>query len=51
MGIKAPFVICHGSSNDRAIANAVRLAAKLVRNDVVSVIAERIRAAEERNEE
>lgn len=51
LGIKAPFVICHGSSNDRAIANAVRLAAKLVRNDVVSVIAERIRAAEERNEE
>lgn len=51
LGIKAPFIICHGSSNAKAITNAVSLAIKLVRHDVVGIIEEKISAAGERNGE
>lgn len=50
LGIRAPFIICHGSSKAKAITNAIRVAMDFAEQDVVSIIAQRIAAAK-RNEE
>lgn len=50
LGIRAPFIICHGSSKARAITNAIRVAMDFAEQDVVSIIAQRI-AESKRNEE
>ncbi len=42
LGIRAPFIICHGSSKAKAITNAVRVAMDFAEQDVVSIIAQRI---------
>ena len=42
LGIKAPFIICHGSSKARGITNAIRVAMEFSQKDVVKIIAERI---------
>ena len=50
VGIRAPFIICHGSSKAKAITNAIRVAMDFAEQDVVSIIAQRI-AESKRNEE
>jgi phosphate acyltransferase len=51
LGVRGLVVIAHGNSSRRAIANAIRLAARGVRNDVVGKLTARLgkeaRAAEE----
>jgi len=42
LGLRGLVVIAHGSSSRRAIANAIRLAARGVEHDVVERLAERI---------
>ncbi len=42
LGIRAPFIICHGSSKAKAITNAIRVAMDFAREDVVHIIAEKI---------
>ena len=42
LGIRAPFIICHGSSKAKAITNAIRVAMDFAEQDVVSIIAQRI---------
>ncbi|MCQ2362782.1 MAG: phosphate acyltransferase PlsX [Acidaminococcaceae bacterium] len=42
LGIKAPFVICHGNSKAYAITNAIGITIEFVKNNVTDVIAERI---------
>ena len=50
LGIRAPFIICHGSSKAKAITNAIHVAMDFAEQDVVSIIAQRI-AESKRNEE
>lgn len=42
LGIRAPFIICHGSSKAKAITNAIKVAMEFAEQDVVHVIEERI---------
>lgn len=42
LGVKAPFIICHGSSKAKAIKNAVHVAMELTRKDVVGRIGNEI---------
>ncbi len=42
LGLRGVVVIAHGNSSSRAIANAIRLAARGVEHDVVSRLAERL---------
>lgn len=42
LGIKAPFVICHGNSKANAITNAIGSTVQFVENNVCEVIAQRI---------
>jgi fatty acid/phospholipid biosynthesis enzyme len=42
LGLKGLVVIAHGNSGRRAIANAIRLAARGVENRVVERLAERL---------
>ena len=51
LGIKAPFIICHGSSKAKAITNAIGVAIEFAKNNVVDIITEKITEAEKRNEE
>jgi glycerol-3-phosphate acyltransferase PlsX len=44
LGLRGLVVIAHGNSSQRAIANAVRLAARGVERDVVGRLAQRIDA-------
>ena len=50
LGIRAPFIICHGSSRAKAITNAIRVAMEFAEKDVVSVIAARIAASGQKSE-
>ena len=47
LGIKAPFVICHGNSRANAITNAIGTTIEFIQNNVCDVIAERIQANNE----
>ncbi len=47
LGIKAPFVICHGNSKAHAITNAIGTTIDFIQNNVCEVIAERIQASNE----
>jgi glycerol-3-phosphate acyltransferase PlsX len=51
LGVKAPFIICHGSSKAYAITNAVGVAVKFTENNLVSAITEKIAESQKRNEE
>ena len=42
LGVKAPFIICHGSSKAKAIKNAVGVAIDFAEKDVVRHIGESI---------
>lgn len=46
LGIRAPIIICHGSSKAKAITNAIRVAADFAEQDVVSIIKEKIAEAQ-----
>lgn len=50
MGVRAPFIICHGSSKAKAVKNAVRVAIELTRKDVVGRIRQEIMHDEESGE-
>lgn len=50
LGIKAPFMICHGSSKAKAITSAIRMVLKLAEQYMVHTIEERI-ADYEKSEE
>lgn len=50
LGIKAPFMICHGSSKAKAITSAIRMVLKLAEQDMVQTIRDRI-ADYEKSEE
>jgi glycerol-3-phosphate acyltransferase PlsX len=43
LGVKGGCIICHGSSSARAVANAIRVAAEFVENDLNGKILERLR--------
>lgn len=49
-GVRAPFIICHGSSKAKAIKNAVRVAIELTQKDVVGRIRQEIMHDEESGE-
>ena len=51
LGIKAPFVICHGNSKAFAITNAIGTTIELVKEDVVNIIQEQIAASNQGNED
>lgn len=51
LGVRAPFIICHGSSKAKAITSAIGVAMDFVENDVVNIIGQKIAEAHERNEE
>ncbi|MDO4178566.1 MAG: phosphate acyltransferase PlsX [Phascolarctobacterium sp.] len=51
LGIKAPFVICHGNSKAKAITNAIGTTIEFVKEDVVNIIQEKIAESNKRNEE
>lgn len=42
LGVNGTCIICHGSSNHRAIKNAVRMAAESVRTDLRKIILDRV---------
>jgi glycerol-3-phosphate acyltransferase PlsX len=48
LGLKGVAIVCHGSSNDNAIKNAIRVAAEFARSGLNQKIEEQIRAAGER---
>lgn len=50
LGVRAPFIICHGSSKAKAIKNAVRVAMELTEKDVVGHIRQTIMQDEESGE-
>lgn len=50
MGVRAPFIICHGSSKAKAIKNAVRVAIELTQKDMVGRIRQEIMHDEESGE-
>ena len=47
LGVRAPFIICHGNSKAKAIKNAVRVAIELTEKDVVGRIRQEILQDEE----
>lgn len=51
LGIRAPFVICHGSSKAKAITNAIHVAMEFADQDVVHIIADKIAESQKRNGE
>lgn len=51
LGIKAPFVICHGNSKAKAITNAIGTTIEFVKEDVVNIIQTKIAESNEGNEE
>ena len=51
LGIKAPFIICHGSSKAKAITNAIHVAMEFAEQDVVQIITERVAESQKRSEE
>lgn len=51
LGVRAPFIICHGSSKAKAITSAIGVAMDFVEKDVVHIIGQKIAEAHERNEE
>lgn len=51
LGVKAPFIICHGSSKAKAITNAIGVAAQFAESNVVDVISKKIAESQKRNEE
>ncbi len=46
LGVRAPIIICHGSSKAKAITNAIRVAVDFAEQDVVSIIKEKIAEAQ-----
>jgi glycerol-3-phosphate acyltransferase PlsX len=48
LGLNGNVMIAHGSSRDRAILNAIRLATEAVQNHVNEAITRRVAAANER---
>ncbi len=42
LGIRAPYIICHGSSKAKAITSAIRVAMDFAEQDVVNIIAAKI---------
>lgn len=50
LGVRAPFIICHGSSKAKAIKNAVRVAIELTEKDIVGKIGREILRDEESGE-
>ena len=51
LGVKAPFIICHGSSKAKAIKNAIGVAIDFAERDVVEHIAGNIVKSRKGNEE
>lgn len=51
LGVKAPFIICHGSSKAKAIKNAIGVAIDFAKRDVVEHIAENVVKSRKGNEE
>ena len=48
LGVKAPFIICHGNSKAKSITSAVRVAINFAERDVVKHIAEIVIKDEEK---
>lgn len=48
LGIRAPFIICHGSSKAKAITNAIHVAMDFAEQDVVSIIKTKIAESSEK---
>ena len=51
LGIKAPFMICHGNSQAKAITSAIRMMTTLVEQDIVGTISGQITDLQQKNEE
>ena len=50
LGVRAPFIICHGNSKAKSIKSAVRVAIELTEKDVVGRIRQEIMHDEESGE-
>ncbi len=50
LGVRAPFIICHGSSKAKSITSAVRVAIDFVHQDVVKIIGAKVVAANKKPE-
>ena len=48
LGVKAPFIICHGNSKAKSITSAIRVAINFAERDVVKHIAEIVVKDEEK---
>lgn len=51
LGIRAPYIICHGSSKAKAITNAIHVAMDFSEQDVTGIIAAKIAESQKGNEE
>lgn len=51
LGVRAPFIICHGSSKAKSITSAVGVAMDFVDKDVVNIIGSKIAESQKGNEE
>lgn len=51
LGVKAPFMICHGNSKAKSITSAIRMMITLVEQDVVETISTKIAEVQQGNEE
>lgn len=51
LGVKAPFMICHGNSKAKSITSAIRMMITLVEQDVVGTITTKIADLQQGNEE
>lgn len=51
LGIKAPFMICHGNSKAKSITSAIRMTITLVEQNVVGAISDKIAEVQQGNEE
>lgn len=51
LGVKGPFMICHGNSKAKSIQSAIRMVINLVEQDIVGTLSEKIAEAQQGNEE
>lgn len=51
LGVKAPFMICHGNSKAKSIQSAIRMMISLVEQDIVGTLSEKIAEAQQGKED
>ena len=51
LGVKAPFMICHGNSKAKSIQSAIRMMKTLVEQDIVGTLTEKIAEVQQGKED